>query len=148
MQSDILQTTKEQSKDSRLIKRAIAEQWPVKPEHAKIVVERLIGIVQKTSVTVPAGDGVFESESEADKNATRASALLATMVKSNHAKQSGGTTVNVGVNVDNRIDERRNRTLAIAERFGTGRILSEDRAGGDRPDNAGDQAKPVVRRIS
>lgn len=47
--------------------------------------------------------------------------------ESPQAKQ--GTTINVGVQVDNRIaDERRIRSRAIAERFGAGRILRDDAA--------------------
>lgn len=42
-----------------------------------------------------------------------------------HVVHRQGTTINVGVNVDNRVDERRNRTLAIAQRFGAGRVLCE-----------------------
>ena len=40
------------------------------------------------------------------------------------------TVVNVGVNVDNRIDQRRDQTLAIAERIRAGRILSVDSGDG------------------
>ena len=65
--------------------------------------------------------------------------LLAYMEFNQRVKESEnpqtkpGTTINVGVQVDNRIaDERRTRSRAIAERFGAGRILRDASAGASR----------------
>jgi hypothetical protein len=49
-----------------------------------------------------------------------------------------GTTINVGVNVDASTDQRRNRTLAIAQRFGAGGVLSDASAGSGGSDNGSD----------
>lgn len=129
----LLADVSELKQDATLITQAVTEIWPVKPSQAAVIVDRLMGIVEKKTVTVPCGESVFESEAVADANATKAAALMKSLVDANK-RHSGNqkpaqTTINVGVNVDNRIDERRSRTLAIAQRFGTGRVLLEDSTG-------------------
>ena len=64
----------------------------------------------------------------------RAGALLLAFMEYNKSlnppepQQQQPTVVNVGVNIDNRTDERRNLTLAIAERVRAGRVLVSDTA--------------------
>ena len=126
----ILLDDKATKADVALVSRAVRERWPGLQEKAESVVSRLMGIVQKEAVLVPIGDGIGPSEGEADRNATAAARVLASMMaqqqRDEHAKNGAGgrqTTINVGVNVDARIDEQRDRTLAIAQRFRAGSVL-------------------------
>lgn len=114
--------------DARMIEQATEDEWPVERSVKEIIVQRMLGIVQKTVVMVPCGDGVAPSEAVADKNSIAAGALIEKFVSSNRKAKSkpGGsgpqTTVNVGVQIDaNRIDERRRQTLAVIERVRAGR---------------------------
>ena len=124
--------------DSAMIITAVEKRFPITQTIAKKLVRRLASIAEKTTVPVATKDGVFECEATADKNAIAASNALRAMAAMNQRdelesirrsgpqKQSGQTTINVGVNVDNRTDERRNLTLAIAERVRAGRVLVVD----------------------
>ena len=77
----------------------------------------------------------------------KASDLLFKMANSNNKKPSAGTTINVGVNVDASTDDRRNRTLAIAERFGASGVLSDSSGGSSADDSGTDSISGVVREI-
>jgi hypothetical protein len=145
--TDLLSDESDMSSDLAMVNAAVVNQWPVQAAKAAVIVERLIGIVEKKTVTIPCGEGVFESESEADKNAMKASDLLFKMANSNNKKPSAGTTINVGVNVDASTDDRRNRTLAIAERFGASRVLSDSSGGSSADDSGTDRISGVVREI-
>jgi hypothetical protein len=124
--------------DMAMIQTAVVEDWPVNADHMREGVERLAEIVKKKTVTIPCGEGVFESEAVADANAMKATAILKSMVDAKVRRkqaanpQNPQTTINVGVNVDNRTDERRDRALAIAERFRNGRVLVSDSSESDR----------------
>lgn len=137
--TDLLSNESAIQADIALVANAVVNQWPVKADKAAVIVERLIGIVEKKTVTIPCGEGVFESESEADKNAMKASDLLFKMANANNKKPSAGTTINVGVNVDASTDERRNRTLAIARRFGASGVLPDAATGGGADDSGADR---------
>jgi len=69
--------------DCRMIERAIREGWPVPVEKMPTIVERLTGIVAKTSVDVPTKDGTYPSESHADSNAIAAARVLTQMTAQN-----------------------------------------------------------------
>lgn len=130
LQSDLLQDKKRVRSDARLAARAVREQWDVSPRNRAELVSRLMRIVRKKHVMRPTADGgVGPDEGYADSLAISAGKVIVQMVAQNQRQQptggSQGTTINVGVNVDNRVDERRNRTLAIAQRFGAGRVLCE-----------------------
>lgn len=143
--TDLLSNEDDLGSDLAMVNRAVVNEWPVMAEKAGVIVDRLIGIVEKKTVTIPCGEGVFESESEADKNAMKASDLLFKMANQNNKKPATGTTINVGVNVDASTDERRNRTLAIAERFGASGVLSDSATGGSADDSGTDSGE--VRKI-
>ena len=51
------------------------------------------------------------------------------------------TTINVGVNVST--DERRNRTLSIARRFGAGGVLPDSAAGTGAGDSGSDRIRVI-----
>ena len=109
--------------DMNLIRRAVRERWPVAANRRPAVVDRLLKIVERETVDVPAGDGVFSSTYHADSNAIKAAVVLRTMEADNQrdehhaddlAKPAGGTTVNVGVQVNTLSDERRIQIAAEA----------------------------------
>ena len=52
--------------------------------------------------------------------------------------QKSGQTINVGVQIDNGSEQRRNRTLAIAQRFGAVGILRDASAGAGASDRRAD----------
>jgi hypothetical protein len=121
--------------------------WGKKSEAVKgDVVDRLHGLVTKTGVPRITKEGeLVIDEDLADKNAISASALLIAIEgqqqKDDHLEkrlavqskpvqqQQPQTTINVGVNVDNRMDERRRQTLSIIERVGAGRGIQLDGSG-------------------
>lgn len=128
------------SADTSLIVKAVEKRFPITQAIAKKLVRRLAEVVEKKTVPVATKDGVFDCEATADKNAIAAGNALRAMAAMNQRdeleaiRRSGPqkpqpqTTINVGVNVDNRTDERRNLTLAIAERVRAGRVLVSDSA--------------------
>lgn len=123
--------------DAAMIVSAVEKRFPITQTIAKKLVRRLASITEKTTVQIATKDGVFDCEATADKNAIAAGNALRAMaamnqrdeleaIRRNNPKQQPQTTINVGVNVDNRTDERRNLTLAIAERVRAGRVLVSD----------------------
>ena len=118
--------------DLRMLERAVIDEFPVTAEMMRTSVDRLEEIKSKKTFTVPCGEGVFESEAVAAGLSLKAIEIQNRMIESNikrraqAAKPAQQTTINVGVNVDARTDERRNRTLAIAERIRAGRVLVTD----------------------
>ena len=134
LQTEILQVDSEIKKDLGILSRGVRERWPGLIQKGTAVVERLASIIEKTVVIVPIGEGVGPSEDAADKNSIAASRVYVAMMAQNqkdeieHERKSqpgSQTTINVGVNVDNRNDERRTQTLAIAERIRARRILRD-----------------------
>jgi len=123
--------------DLRLLERAVIEEFPVTVEMMKTSVDRLEEIKSKKTFTVPCGEGVFESEAVAAGLSLKAIEIQNRMIESNikrraqAAKPAPQTTINVGVNVDNRTDERRNQLIAIGERFRAGSVLVTDSSGAD-----------------
>jgi hypothetical protein len=138
-----LRSDEQVKEDAKLIVTAVEKRFPITQTIAKKLVRRLADVVEKKTVQIATKDGVFDCEATADKNAIAAGNALRAMaamnqrdeleaIRRNNPKQQSQTVVNVGVNVDNRTDERRNRALAIAERFRDGRVLVSDSSGSDR----------------
>ena len=131
MRSEILMTDKP-SRDIALVANAIKKRWPIKAASARELVDRLLDITRKTEVTVATKDGVATVEAPADVNAIAAARVLVAMVGQNDKAAEGpkaGPTINVGVQVDARSDDRRDRILQIAERVRASRISVEPSAG-------------------
>ena len=136
--SELLSDVKNIPKDLALVNKAL--RWRTLTETKKRrIVDRLFKIVDKEFTTrLDAMGEVVHDEEMADKNAMVASSLLLKIEdqkqKDEHFERRNAgpqkpqpqTTINVGVNVDNRTDERRNLTLAIAERVRAGRVLVSD----------------------
>jgi len=134
----LFQNPKEFKQDVALVSTAVKKRFPITETKAKKIVDRMMNIIEKRSVTIALAEGMtFNCESTADKNATAAAKVIQAMAAMNQkdeiesVRRSGPqkqsqTVVNVGVNVDNRIDERRNRALAIADRFRNGGVLVTD----------------------
>ena len=59
--TDLLSDESDMSSDLAMVNAAVVNQLPVQAAKAAVIVERLIGIVEKKTVTIPCGDGVFES---------------------------------------------------------------------------------------
>lgn len=140
--SELLTEVKNIPKDLALVNKAL--RWKTLTETKKRrIVDRLFKIVDKEFTTRldPMGEVVHDEEM-ADKNAMFASSLLLKMEdqkqKDEHlekrlqgpVKQQPQTTINVGVNVDNRMDERRSRTRALIERAGAERGIQLTPSGG------------------
>ena len=131
MRSELLINDKP-SRDIALVANAIKKRWPIKAANARELVDRLLDITRKTEVTVATKDGVATVEAPADVNAIAAARVLVAMVGQNEKAAEGpkaGPVINVGVQVDARSDDRRDRILQIAERVRAGRISVEPAAG-------------------
>lgn len=137
----LLQDTNRPQSDTAMIITAVEKRFPITQTIAKKLVRRLSDVVAKTTVPIATKTGIVDCEATADKNAIAASNALRAMaamnqrdeleaIRRNDPQRPQQTVVNVGVNVDNRTDERRNQTLAIAERIRAGRVLSVDSGGG------------------
>lgn len=127
----VLASEPEARKDLALIGVAVQDDWPVPPEAKAIVIERMLGIIEKKSVATITKDGaIFDDEDAADKNAIAATARLSQMVTHNTRKRDPqkSSTNQVIVNV-NSVDERRNQTLRILERAGAARGIRLDGSG-------------------
>ena len=138
LNSDLLMDVKDIPKDLALVSKAL--RWKSLTETKKRrIVDRLFKIVDKEFTTrLDTMGEVVHDEEMADKNAMVASGLLLKIEdqkqKDEHferriegpQKPQPQTTTNIQVNVDNRTDERRNLTLAIAERVRAGRVLVGD----------------------
>jgi hypothetical protein len=143
--SGILEDPKRAAADSALVRKAL--RWGgLDDVRRNLVIDRLVTLVEKTGVDRVTKDGELVTDEElADKNAIAASSVLvsieAQQQRDDHLEarlkatktppQQPQTTINVGVNVDNRIDEKRSATLAIAERIRAGRVLQHTDDGGD-----------------
>ena len=125
--SNLLQDTENTSGDLALVARS--KRWGgLTPEKQEVVTERLMGIVEKTHVSVVDKDGgVHEVDGPADENAIKAANIIKGLVsqqqKDEHfrerqanPKQASQTQINVGVNIG--ADERREKLSAIASRIG------------------------------
>jgi hypothetical protein len=126
--SAILVDATEVRQDCRLVTQAVQQRWPIGPDKAAVVVSRLMGIIQTTEVMAPTADGgIGPDQGKADANAVAASRVLTAMAAQNQrdeqaSKPKHGMTVNVGVAVNGGSDDRRTRTLAIAERIRAERV--------------------------
>lgn len=142
LNSELLTEVKNIPKDLALVNKAL--RWRTLTETKKRrIVDRLFKIVDKEFTTRLDSMGeVVHDEEMADKNAMFASSLLLKMEdqkqKDEHlerrlqgpVKHQPQTTINVGVNVDNRMDERRSRTRALIERAGAERGIQLTPSGG------------------
>jgi hypothetical protein len=108
------------------------------PHHSKADA-RMIAMAIKRGWTIP--DSVLESlpkvlaglvvKSADERTKVAAAKVLVSMHGQNQRDSEGpktGPTINVGVQVDARSDDRRTRTLEIAERIRTRRISGDGRA--------------------
>ena len=115
--SGLLKDPKEIAKDLSMIRGLVqrGRRWP-KLSYTKRsdLYRRLLDVAKKKHVTVPCGEGTFDSESEADKNAMKAIQILGMLegqVQKDEHKQldvknpSGGINLNVGVSVHDRYQE-------------------------------------------
>lgn len=142
LSSQLLTEVKDIPKDLALVGKAL--RWKTLTETKKRrIVDRLFKIVDKEFTTrLDAMGEVVHDEEMADKNAMFASSLLLKMEdqkqKDEHLekrlqgprKPQPQTTINVGVNVANNMDERRNRTRALIERAGAERGIQFTPSGG------------------
>lgn len=111
----MLADAKETKQDAKLIERAVRERWPIGPRKRFALVQRLAGIVEKSTIEVPVGGGEFgpqmlELEGPADANAIAAGRVLVAMAAQNQAdehlqikqaKPEPATNVQVNVGVQN-----------------------------------------------
>lgn len=68
--------------DLAMIRRAVKEKWPMKPEVKAQIMARLGEIVAKTSVVVPGPEGTsVENEGVADRNSLAAANVLRLMIE-------------------------------------------------------------------
>ena len=86
-------------KDIGLVSQAV-RRWKLSDDKKAIVVERLIGIIEKTSIGVMTKDGIESVDGPADANAIAAARVVVTIEGQLQTDDLGvaGTTVNVGVN--------------------------------------------------
>ena len=124
----VLANPTESKQDCLLVQQAVKQRWPIDAAKAVIVVNRLMGIVETTEVMCPTADGgIGPDQAKAAANSIAASRVLTAMVSQNQRDEAAekpkqGMTVNVGVAVNGGSDDRRTRTLAIAERIRANRI--------------------------
>lgn len=70
--------------DARMVRRAVLNGWPVADKDRPVIVDRLVGIVAKTSVTALDATGKpVELDDAADKNAIAAARVLVAMTGEN-----------------------------------------------------------------
>ena len=82
--STILVEPTEVRQDCRLVTQAVQQRWPITPDRAAMVVDRLMGIIQTTQVMAPTADGgIGPDQGKADSNAVAASRVLTAMVSQN-----------------------------------------------------------------
>ena len=125
---NVLANQSELRQDCLLVQQAVRQRWPIDWDKAAIVVNRLMGIIETTEVMCPTADGgIGPDQAKAAANSIAASRVLTAMVAQNQRdeqaqKPKQGMTVNVGVAVNGNTDDRRTRTLAIAERIRAERV--------------------------
>ena len=103
--------------DLAKVRRAIREGWDI-PEQLLSALPKIAGAMavnpkEKAAVRLKAIATIIKMKEQNDKPEPSTT-------------PQPQTTIIVGVNVDNRTDERRNLTLAIAERVRAGRVLVSD----------------------
>lgn len=139
--SELLMDQKFVTNDLKLIKKSL--RWGLTGKKRRCVVDRLCKIAEKeyTTRVGPEGDEILDEEL-AEKHALEAMKILVAIgaqeQRDEHLDRRlthgvdnpKQTTINVGVNVDNRIDEERTATLAIAKRIRESRILPVVEPGG------------------
>lgn len=69
--------------DLNMLRRAIAEDWPIAMEDRPPIIARLRGIVAKKETMVMTKDGIEMLDGPADRNAIAAAAVLERMVGTN-----------------------------------------------------------------
>ena len=139
--SELLMNPKSISTDLSLVKRSL--RWGLSGKKMRSVVSRLCKIAEKEYTTRVGAEGEEILDEElAEKNALEAMKILVSIGAQqqrdehlerrlthsvDHPKQP---LIQVGVNVDNRIDEQRAETLAIAQRIREARLLGRPGSGG------------------
>lgn len=141
---DVLADPTHFRQDCRLVRRAVRSGWPIGPRKRRVIVDRLMSVVEKTSVEIPTATGSFASEAHADGNAVSAARTLASMHWHNLTEQgkvSGSGAVTIVVHNENRIPNPRQIADAppgteegdpgvkAVQRFDVRQTLGEDDAG-------------------
>lgn len=83
----ILSDDKRIASDAAMVRKAVRLRWPIPDDRRTKIVDRLVSIVEKTTVDVPVKDGVFDSAYHADGNAIAASRVLAAMEGQNQTDE-------------------------------------------------------------
>jgi len=125
MTTELLTDPDHSRADLATVRRAIREGWDI-PEQLLSALPKIAGAMalnskEKAVVRLKAIATIIKMKEQNDKPESPTV-----------PQPQPQTTINVGVNVDNRTDERRNLTLAIAERVRAGRVLVSDSSGSDR----------------
>lgn len=135
LQSELLVNPKSIGNDLALVKKSLL--WGLTGRKRRAVVDRLCKIADKEfTVRIGKDGGEILDEELAEKHSLEAMKILvaigAQQQREDHFEKRTGqqsatkqTTINVGVNVDNRSDDERAATLAIAKRIRESRILQE-----------------------
>lgn len=102
LSGDLLTEPHNLLRDIALTGSAIKQRWPIDEAKRGQLIERLMGVVLKETVTVPTKDGIFNLDGPADSNAVAASRVLVAAMAQNQADEHAaipkeGTTVNVAV---------------------------------------------------
>ncbi len=101
----VLVEPRQEVRDLKLLNRAIRNRWDIPAEYRTVMVNRLIRIVEKESVTVMTRTGPCCLEEPADRNAILAAKVLIGMEGQNQQDEQAGfnslqrgadTTINIG----------------------------------------------------
>lgn len=120
--------------DIKLLGRSVRERWPVADDVKRETVDRLREIINKRTVDVMTKEGPEPMDGPADSNAIAAARVLTAMVGQNQKDEhhDEGKTVHHAHEHVLRLDAKRTRLLAVAERLG---IAVDD--GGSAGERAG-----------
>lgn len=102
LSGDLLTEPHNLLRDIALTGSAVKQRWPIDDAKRGQLIERLMGVVLKETVSVPTKDGIFNLDGPADSNAVAASRVLVAAMAQNQADEHAaipkeGTTVNVAV---------------------------------------------------
>lgn len=94
--------------DTRIAAVAVKKRWDISEDKRRVLVDRLLGIVDRKSNTILTKAGPFDSKSDADKNAIAAGKVIVAMEGQNQTddkpqKESPSVNVTVGVQVNQSI---------------------------------------------
>lgn len=120
-QGKVLTNLNQMNRDLRLVNRAV-KNWNVKPSQMKLVRERMVGIVLKTTGEMMTKEGLVDSETKADELSVKAATVLVNMnnsdIKNNENQLPTTTTVNIQNNNVNTLDPQSTSLLELAQQWG------------------------------